>query len=111
MSPKRLFNLLKTSGKGWSEDKATTMAAALSYYTIFSVAPMLLIAVAVAGLAFGERAAQGQIHSQISGLVGDAGAKVIESMMASARKPSSGIIATVVGVVALLFGASGVFVQ
>jgi membrane protein len=93
------------------EDDATTLAAALSYYTVFSIAPLLIISVAVAGLVFGEEAARGQVHQQLQGLVGLNGAKAIEDMMTSASKPSSGIVATVVGVIVLLMGASGVFAQ
>ena len=111
MNPKKIFGLLKKSASGWSDDKASTMAAALSYYTIFSIAPLLIIAVGVAGLVFGDQAARGEIHNQISGLVGDAGAKTIESMMAASSKKSDGIIATVLGLAVLIFGASGVFVQ
>ena len=111
LTPKILFNLVKQSGSEWIDDKAVSKAAALSYYTIFSIAPVLLIAVAVAGFIFGAEAAQGQIRDQIQGMVGKPGAQVIESMMASAHRPAAGLIATVVGVVVLLFGASGVFVE
>ncbi len=111
MRPKDVIPLLKQTVSEWVDDKAPTMAAALSYYTIFSIAPVLIIAVAVAGLAFGQEAARGQIQGQLSGLLGETGAKVLQDMMASARKPSAGILATLIGLVVLIFGATGVFAQ
>jgi membrane protein len=83
----------------------------LAYYTIFSLAPLLIIAVAVAGLAFGMQAAQGEIAGQIQGLVGRDGAKTIEAMIQSAHKPAHGVIGTIIGVFALFLGASGVFCE
>jgi membrane protein len=103
--------LFKKAFSEWNEDKAPTFAASLSYYTMFSIAPVLVIAVSVAGMVFGEEAARGQIQTQLQDLVGTSGAEVIGQMMISARKPSSGILATVLGVIALIFGATGVFVQ
>lgn len=95
----------------WSEDKAPRLGAALAYYTALSLAPLLLISVSIAGMVFGEEAAQGQIVGQLRGLVGDDGARAIEDMLAHARRPESGTIAMVVGVLTLLVGASGVFGQ
>jgi membrane protein len=86
-------------------------AAALAYYAIFSIAPLFVIAIAIAGFVFGEQAAQGQIVGQIEGVVGPQGAQVIQSMIAGASNPSTGIVATAISVLALLFGASGIFVQ
>jgi len=85
------------------------MGAALAYYTIFSLAPLLIIAVSIAGLAFGMQAAQGEIAGQIQGLVGRDGAKAVEAMIQSARKPAHGVIGSLIGVFALFLGASGVF--
>lgn len=85
------------------------MAASLAYYTVFSLAPLLVIATAFAGLVFGERAAQNAIADQIQGFVGPDGARTIQTMIQSAHKPTQGIVATVVGVITLLIGASGVF--
>jgi len=84
------------------------MGAALAYYTIFSLAPLLVIAIAIAGLAFGVQAAQGEITGQIQGLIGREGAKAVQAMIQSAYKPAHGAIASMVGVLALLLGASGV---
>jgi membrane protein len=94
---------------GWREHKASKMAAALAYYTVFSLAPILVIAIAVAGLVFGQEAAEGQIVGQISGLIGQTSAEALEAMIAAARKPSTGITATVLGIATLIFGATGVF--
>lgn len=94
---------------GWREHKASKMAAALAYYTVFSLAPILVISIAVAGLVFGQEAAEGRIVGQISGLIGQTSAEALEAMIAAARKPSSGILATVLGLATLLFGATGVF--
>jgi membrane protein len=105
------WTVLKKTVQDWNNDNASLHAAAIAYYTAFSVAPLLLIAIAVAGLAFGEQAVRGEIAGQLEGLVGHSGARAIETMMASARHPQAGVTATAVGVLALLVGASGVFVQ
>lgn len=95
----------------WSEDKAARLGAALAYYTVFSLAPLLVISIAIAGLVLGDEAARGQIQAQISGLVGQEGARAVEEMVEGASRPSSGVIALVAGFAMLLFGASGVFGQ
>src|SRR5512139_3798994 len=101
--------VLKRTFTKWSEDKAARLAAALAYYTVFSLAPLLIILIAIAGLVFGQQAAQGQIESHIQGVVGPETAKAIQTMIQNASNQRSGIIATVLSVVTLLFGASGVF--
>ena len=108
---KNAWELLKETGKEWSEDKVPRLGAALAYYTVFSIAPLLIIAIAVAGLVFGTEAAQGSVQAQLSSFLGKDAAEAIGGMIANARKPSSGIIATILGLVTLLFGASGVFGQ
>src|SRR5437870_1556149 len=110
-SPKAISGLLKTAYLEWSKDKAPRMGAALAYYTIFSLAPLLIIAVAIAGLAFGMQAAQGEIAGQIQGLVGRDGAKAIEAMIQSAHKPARGVIGSMIGLFALFLGASGIFCE
>jgi membrane protein len=97
--------------KDWSEDRAARLAASLAYYTIFSLAPLLIIAIAIAGLAFGREATQGQIVNQIGGLVGSEGAKGIQALIENASKPSSGVIATTFGIIVLLIASSGFFGQ
>jgi membrane protein len=111
LRPKAISALLKAAYLEWSKDKAPRMSAALAYYTIFSLAPLLIIAVAIAGLAFGMQAAQGEIAGQLQGLVGRDGAKAIEAMIQSAHKPAHGVIGSMIGVFALFLGASGVFCE
>lgn len=108
---KKYVALFKQTFTEFGEDKAPRLGAALAYYTIFSIAPLLLIAIAIAGLAFGHEAAQNQISGQLKGLMGAKTAEMVNEMVKNAAKPKSGIIATIVGVVMLLFGASGVFGQ
>lgn len=95
--------------KRWNDDEVTRMAAALSYYTTFSLAPLLMLAIAVAAFAFGREAAEGQIIGQITGLVGEESARAIQSMIQASNRPAAGLVATVIGVITLFFGASGVF--
>jgi membrane protein len=103
-----VFGLLKETFSRWSDDAAPRMAAALSYYTAFSMAPLLILAIAVAGLVLGRAAAQGKIVEQIGGLVGNQSAAAIQSMIQAANRPSGGILASVVGIVSLVAGAIGV---
>ena len=111
MNPKVIVGLLKETFKEWQEDKASRLAAALAYYTAFSIAPLLIIVIAIAALAFGEQAAQGEIVGQIQGLVGKDGAEAIQTMINNSRKPTTGIVATLISVGILLFGATNVFTQ
>ena len=105
------LQLLRQAFRDWMNDNAGRLGAALSYYTLFSLAPLLIVAIAVAGLVFGREAAQGQIVAQLQGLVGDAGARAVQEMIENSRQPSSGILATVIGVVTLLLGATGAFAE
>ncbi|HXW01096.1 MAG TPA: YihY/virulence factor BrkB family protein [Anaerolineae bacterium] len=111
MDAKTIWTLLKETFSEWSEDKASRLAAALAYYTVFALAPLLIIVIAVAGLVFGQEAARGELVTQIQGLVGQEGAQLIETMIESASKPTSGIIATTIAIATILFGASGLFGQ
>jgi membrane protein len=104
-----LWPLAKQSVKSWSDDYAPSMGAALAYYTVFSLAPLLLIVIAIAGLVYGEDAARGAIFTQISGLVGAEGATAVQGLLKSVNKPSESIIATIIGVCTLLLGATTVF--
>jgi membrane protein len=111
MNPKTLWRLLKDSGAEWMEDKAPRLGAALAYYTIFSLAPLLVIVTAIAGFFFGREAAQGQLASQIQGLVDEQGGKAVQEMVANAGQTGSGGLATALGIVMLLLGAMGLFGQ
>jgi len=111
MGTKGLFGLLKDSFKEWGEDKASRLGAALAYYTIFSIGPLLVVVIAIAGFVFGEEAASGQIVDTIGGVVGESGATMIQEMVKSANKPGAGTIAGVIGLLTLLLGAAGLFGQ
>lgn len=111
MTFKRLFRLLKASFQEWQKDKASRLAAALAYYTVFSLSPLLILAIAIAGAIFGEQAARGEIVGQIEGLVGQQGAQAIQTALENANQPNVGSFASIISIVVLLFGASGVFVQ
>lgn len=105
-------DMLIQSGKEWVEDKAPRLGAALAYYTIFSIAPLLIIAIAIVGFFLGDEAARGGIQNEISTIIGPEGAEATESLIANAGKErGSGILATIFSTVLLLFGASGVVVQ
>lgn len=104
-------SILREAGSDWLEDQAPQQGAALAFYSLLSLAPLLMIAIAIAALFFGEEAARGELNDQIKDLVGREGAKATEAMLDNARRPDSGILATVLGVGTLLFGASGVFSQ
>ncbi|HEY6127121.1 MAG TPA: YihY/virulence factor BrkB family protein [Candidatus Acidoferrum sp.] len=108
LKPKTIFSLLKTASSEWSKDNVPRMGAALAYYTIFSLAPLLVIAIAVAGLAFGMQAAQGEVTGQIQGLIGRDGARAVQALIQSAYNPGRSAIASMIGVIALLLGATGV---
>jgi len=99
------------AARQWSAHKDSRLGAALSYYSVFSIGPLILIAVAIAGLLLGREAVQGQVTSSLQGLLGESGASAVNGMLQSADRPKEGMIATVVGIVTLVFAAVGVVVQ
>jgi membrane protein len=103
--------LLREVYAEWRDDDALSLGAALAYYTIFSMAPLLVIVIALTGLVFGRAAAEGQLVAQIAGLVGPGGAQAIQDMIARAHSPAAGAVATAVSLVTMVLGASGVFGQ
>jgi membrane protein len=112
MQRKSIWQFLKTTINEWVEAEPFQLAAALSYYTLFSLAPLLLIAIGVAGFVFGREAAQNQIVETLQGMIGQDSAKTVQEMIqASNEKPKTGMLSTVIGFVALLFGAGGVVGQ
>ncbi len=112
MNLKEPFSILKQTFYEWMDDQAPTLGAALAYYTVFSLAPLLIISISIAGLALGREAAEGQIFDQLRGLLGDASGRAMQNIVQDASaEPKTGLVATVVGCVTLLFGASGVFGQ
>ncbi len=104
-----VVKVLKETASGWDDDNVARLAASLAYYTLLSIAPLIILAVAVAGLAFGEEAARQHIAGQLAAVVGGGAAGAIQTIAANAKAPGSGILGLVVGIVVLLFGASGVF--
>lgn len=105
------WGVLKSAVAGYIDDNALSKGAAIAYYTIVSIAPVLVIVIAIAGLVFGADAARGAIVDQIGGMMGRQGAEAIQSMIQGASNRKSGIIATIVGVATLLVTASGVFIE
>jgi len=111
MNPKAIFQLFKDTFHEWSEDKAPRLAAALAYYSAFSIGPLVVLAIGAASLIFGRDAAQGEVVDEISGTVGEPVARSLQEMLAHGHQSGWGIGATILGAVTLLFGASGVFGQ
>jgi membrane protein len=105
------FKIFRDTVSEWMDDKAFRLSAALAYYSIFSLAPLLVIAVSIGGTIFGEEAVRGQLQDQISGLVGSQGAQTIQSMVKSASNPKDSFFAGLIGWSILLIGAGGVFGQ
>ena len=106
-----VFAAAKQAALQWVAHKDSRMGAALAYYSVFSIGPLILIAVAIAGLLFGREAVQGQVTTALQDLLGENGAQAINGMLQSADRPAQGIVAAVIGVVTLLFAAVGVVVQ
>ena len=103
--------LLKQTVSEWIDLGVSRMGAALAFYTLFAIAPLFVIVLALAGFWFGEEAARRELFSQVSGLVGSEGGEAIQALVSAARKPTTGAWATVIAVVTLFVGATGVFVQ
>jgi membrane protein len=108
---RRLRIVLLASLTSWIDHRAASKGAALAFYTLFSMAPILVLAIAVAGYFFGAKAAQGEIVAQLDGLVGPNGALAVQALLAGAQNPASGLLATLVASVLLLFGATSVFAE
>src|SRR5262249_40025383 len=107
MKPTTFFRLLRTTFTAWTEDKAPRLGAALAYYTIFPTAPLLIIAIALAGLVYGEDAARGQVAREIEGTLGGPVAEAVQDLIKHTHHSGAGPLATVIGLGALLFGAAG----
>lgn len=111
IGPKELLHLVKDAGINWNSDGAASMGAAIAFYTIFSIAPLLIITMAIAGFFFGADAAQGQVYAQARSLLGEDGAAALQGLVQSASRPAEGILATILGLSFMIFGASGVFAE
>ena len=109
MSPRMMPTLIKETCFEWYADRGSRLGAALAFYTLFSLAPLLIIITAIAALAYGQEVAHAQIMRQVDELIGADGAKAIRTVIENASRPSSGITATLIGLATLLFGATVVF--
>jgi membrane protein len=103
--------LFRTAAVNWVQDYAQSMGAALAFYTMFSIAPLLLIVISVAGIVFGEEAARGEIYEQLQGLLGTPGALAVQGLLESVSKSGETVAATFLGVVLLFVGATSVFAE
>lgn len=110
-SPASLFRLFVAAGRGWVDDYAPSMGAAIAYYTVFSLAPLLVIVIAIAGALFGREAVQGRIVDELSGLIGQEGAVLVEALVAAASDTDRGWVAGLVSAAVLLVGATTVFAE
>ena len=110
-APVEIVSMVKEAALGWNDDGAASMGAAIAYYTLFSIAPLLIIVMAIAGFFFGAEAVQGQVYGQAQSLLGHDGAIALQGLVKGASQPSSGVLATVIGLVLMLVGASGVFAE
>jgi membrane protein len=106
-----LWTVVKEAAQNWSDHKDSRQGAALAYYSVFSLGPIIVIAMAVAGFFFGREAVSGQVASSIKGMLGDTGAQAIQAMLADAGRPRQGFIATSLGLGALVLAAIGIVVQ
>jgi membrane protein len=106
-----VWALIKMSVLSWRQDYASSMGGALAYYTLFSIAPVLIIVIAVAGFFLGPEAARGEIVTQLRGLLGEDGASAVQGLLESASEPEEGIIATISSIALLLLGATTVFAE
>jgi len=109
MSPRMIPTLIKETCYEWYADRGSRLGAALAFYTLFSLAPLLIIITAIVALAYGQEVAQAQTMRQVEELVGPDGAKAIRTVIENASRPSSGVAATLIGLATLLFGATVVF--
>ena len=111
MNFKYFYELVKKSVMAWFDDYAPSMGAAISYYTVFSIAPLMIIVIAVAGFVWGREAVQGEIVGQLSGLIGKEGAQGVQALIESANQPAKGLAATAISIVVLVIGATTVFAE
>ncbi|ANN76530.1 YihY/virulence factor BrkB family protein [Bordetella flabilis] len=111
MHIKRFFGLVKQAVSAWLDDYAPSMGAAIAFYTVFSLAPLVIIVIAVAGFFWSREAVQGQLFEQINALVGPDGAKAVESVVQGAQEPTQGMVATIISVIVLVVGATTVFAE
>jgi membrane protein len=107
----RLWTIVRDAATGFAADNCLSRGAAIAYYTVFSVAPLLVIAITIAGLVFGDEAARGAVAEQLRGMLGDDAAEAVETMIQGASDTGRGTLATLIGVGGLLLAASGTFTE
>ncbi len=107
----RPYRLLRATFEGWWNDRALSMGAAIAYYAVFSLAPVLLIVIAVGGMVFGADAARGAVLAQFGNLIGTSGAEAVDKILASAGNFGSGVLGTTIGVVTFVVTATGAFAE
>ena len=106
-----VLGLFKAAAVNWVDDYAQSMGAALAFYTMFSIAPLLLIVISIAGFFFGEQAARGEILAQLQGLLGTPGALAVQALLESAGRPAESAMAAIFGLIFLFIGATSVFAE
>ncbi|MDE2263852.1 MAG: YihY/virulence factor BrkB family protein [Gammaproteobacteria bacterium] len=108
---REIWSLIKDAANGWSEHRASRIGAALAFYTVFSLGPILLLAVVVAGFFFGQGTARGEIHQQVSAMIGPQAAAEVQMILMRAHRPTAGVVATAISVVTLLLSADTALVE
>jgi membrane protein len=111
MNIKDFLSITKTAFAAWNRHEAPRLGAALAFYTILSLSPLVIIVLALAGLIFSRSTAQAHLLGQVQGMIGPEGGRAVQSMLANVQRPAAGILGTSVGLLSLLFGASGVFTE
>jgi membrane protein len=107
----RFRGVIKAGLEGWWNDNVSRLGASLAYYTLFAIAPVLIVAIAIAGLVFGQDAVRGQIVHQVDGLIGMEGGRAVQALLRGASSHSAGVLATVLGSITFLLGATGAFLE
>lgn len=111
LNAREVPGLVFSAAKGWSSDNVPRLGASLAYYTLFSIAPVLIIAIAIAGFVFGADAVRGEIAMQLEGIVGKDGATVVQDLVENASRPGRGAIALTIGSITFMLAATGVFLE
>ncbi|MBV9560100.1 MAG: YihY/virulence factor BrkB family protein [Bradyrhizobium sp.] len=106
-----MWNILKEAASNWSAHKDARQGAALAYYSVFSIGPVIVIAIAIAGVLFGRDAVTGQVAASIKGMIGETGAQAVQAMLSEAGRPREGLLASALGTAAVVLAAVGVVVQ
>ena len=111
LAPATWWAILRDAAAGWLSHSLSKEGAALAYYSLFSLGPLMLIAISIAGLVFGDEAVRGQLSVQLASLLGEQGAKGVESLLAGVGRPGEGVLASLIGIVTLVIAAVGVVIQ